>query len=59
MELGNISSPNKQSGTGTGRPGSVGREFGGGSLPIEVFWNHGDVALGDMVRGHRGMGWES
>jgi len=27
------------------------------SSSLEVFKNHGDVALGDMVSGHGGMGW--
>ena len=26
-------------------------------LSLEMFKNHGDVALRDMVGGHGGMGW--
>ena len=34
--------------------------MGGGGLPsLEVFQNHGDVAVGDMDSGHGGMGWGS
>ena len=29
-----------------------------GSPSLEVFQNHGDVALGDMVSGHDGVGWD-
>lgn len=28
-----------------------------GSPSLEMFENHGDVALRDMVSGHGGMGW--
>ena len=28
-----------------------------GSPSLEVFWNHGDVALRDVVSGGGGMGW--
>ena len=28
-----------------------------GSLPLGVFQKHRDVALGDVVGGHGGMGW--
>lgn len=30
---------------------------GGGVPSLGVFQNIGDVALGDTVRGHAGMGW--
>lgn len=30
-----------------------------GSPSMEGFENHGDVALGDVISGHGGMGWGS
>lgn len=30
-----------------------------GSPSMEGFENHGDVALGDVLSGHGGMGWGS
>jgi len=29
------------------------------SPPMEVFKNHGDVALRDVVSGHGGVGWST
>ena len=48
--LGNIYSPKEQQGTGTAAHRVM------ESPSLEVFQNHGDVALRDVVSGHGGVG---